>query len=112
MARLSDVKAISQCTLENITTQLRILLVINVKKVFKNENQIYLHNDIVHTDEINPCDECGKTFNCKSYLEMHIIEYHSIDGNTPCDKCEKVFKNENQVQLHNDGVHTFEKNSL
>ena len=68
---------------------MRILLAINVKKVFKNENQIYLHNDIVHTDERNPCDECGKTFNCKSYFEMHIREHHSIDGNTPCDKCGK-----------------------
>ena len=101
MARLSDVKAVHIIEYHNAA--------INVKKVFKNENQIYLHNDIIHTDEINPCDECGKTLNCKSYLEMHIREYHSIDGNTPCDKCEKVFKNENQIHLHNDGVHTDER---
>ena len=79
------------------------------KKVFKNENQVHLHNDGVHTDERIPCDECGNTFNCKSYLEMHIREYHSIYGNTPCDKCEKIFKNENQIHLHNDGVHTDER---
>ena len=47
------------------------------EKVFKNENQIHIHNDGVHTDERIPCDECDKTFKCKSYLAMHIREYHN-----------------------------------
>ena len=45
------------------------------EKVFKNE--IHIHNDGVHTDERIPCDECDKTFKCKSYLAMHIREYHN-----------------------------------
>lgn len=57
-----------------------------------------------HTNEVFHCNECQKTFNRKTKLQEHLITHFGVK-NIPCDECGKLFASRAYVQRHVDKVH-------
>ena len=58
------------------------------------------HMQVIHEFQENHCcDTCGKEFNYKMLLSIHVRNVHEVT-NDQCDKCSKICKNKPALQKH------------
>lgn len=66
------------------------------KKVGKNS---YNHHLQTHSQEIHSCVVCGKEFNNKRCLKVH-LQQHEATRRYKCDKCTESFVNKSTLEHH------------
>lgn len=82
-------------------------------KTFSSFKSFRVHYKYVHLDvgESIPkfvCDICGKEFQRKKNIVMHMRSYHNGERNFPCDICNKAFFARSQLVKHR-ALHTDER---
>ena len=63
-------------------------------ELFSSKKRLECHMKTKHeknVEELFMCDECGKSFVSKEYLDHHKRIKHSITGKHNCTKCSKTF---------------------
>ncbi|XP_066254725.1 zinc finger protein 253-like isoform X36 [Euwallacea similis] len=71
----------------------------------KMENHIKRHG-IKRKKQQHSCDKCGKSFNSRQYLKIHIEVVHDAKNvQYPCDVCGKIFSTKYRATYHKKTIH-------
>lgn len=77
-------------------------------RMFKSEADLNIHSES-HRKDISVCDRCGKQFNKRESLYMHLNSVHNRGTfKYQCKICSKKFTTNYRLRLHN-RVHTNER---
>ena len=74
-------------------------------KDFKNSNNLYAHNKVVHEGKALKCDLCPRTFSCRGNLQRHMESIKGHGTKHECNKCEKVFPSSDRLERHQKDYH-------
>ncbi|CAH1983901.1 unnamed protein product [Acanthoscelides obtectus] len=72
---------------------------------FKNPESLRGHTRYIHNNRNVICEECGKKFKTKYYLDLHRNKVHTGTRNFKCDTCGKAFFTKADLWKHDRKTH-------